>query len=233
MPNILAIETSTTVCSVALWTNNLLFALKENHEKNAHSRMLSVMIKEIFSENKFSINFIDAVAVSKGPGSYTGLRIGVSLAKGLCYGLSKPLIAVDTLKALAQQYLLLHPETKNCKEIPLCPMLDARRLEVYTALYNSNLDEILSVSSLVIEDSCFQKYLHQKKIIFFGPGAKKCKNIISSPNAIFVDDIDPSAHGVGVLSQELYKNKQFADIAYFEPFYLKDFIAIKSNKKFF
>ena len=233
MPNILAIETSTATCSVALWSENKIIALKETSEQNAHSRLLTVMINDLFTENNFDINSLDAVAVSIGPGSYTGLRIGVSVTKGICFGLSIPVIAVDTLKALTKQYLFQNTEEKKQTDIFLCPMLDAKRMEVYTSLYNTNLEEIIPVSAMVIDPSSFSDILVDKKIIFFGSGNEKCKNIISSQNAIFIDEIYPSANGVALLAVDLYKNKQFADTAYFEPFYLKDFIAIKSTKKFF
>jgi tRNA threonylcarbamoyladenosine biosynthesis protein TsaB len=233
MPNILAIETSTATCSIALWSENKIIALKETSEQNAHSRLLTVMINDLFTENHFDINSLNAVAVSIGPGSYTGLRIGVSVTKGLCFGLSIPAITVDTLKALTQQYLLHNPKIVKQKEIIFCPMLDAKRMEVYSAVYTTNLEEILPVSAMIVDETSFHDLLIKKQIIFFGSGAEKCKNIISSPNALFIDDIEPSATGVAILAAELYSNKQFADTAYFEPAYLKDFIAIKSTKKFF
>ena len=233
MPNILAIETSTTICSVALWSENKVIAVKETNEQNAHSRLLTVMINELFTENHFDFNSLNAVAVSIGPGSYTGLRIGVSVAKGICFGLSIPVIIVDTLKALSLNFLIKFPEITNDSDIYLCPMLDARRMEVYASLYKSNLDEVISVSAMVIDESSFLNELQTKKIIFFGSGTEKCKNVITSSNAEFIDGIEASSKSVAILANELYKNKQFADTAYFEPSYLKDFIAIKSTKKFF
>ena len=233
MSNILAIETSTTVCSVALLSNNIIIATKESIEKNAHSRLLSLLIKELLEEQKFRINNIDAFAVSIGPGSYTGLRIGVSVTKGLCYGLSKPAIAVSTLKAMAKQFLNNNSDVTNNTNMLLCPMLDARRLEVYTALYQTNLIEILSPRPLIINESSFNVHLKYQKMFFFGDGVEKCKNIIVSRNANFDSSIKPSAIAVAQIAQEMYNKKQFADVAYFEPSYLKDFIAIKSTKKLF
>lgn len=233
MPNILAIETSTSVCSVALCSENSTIALKENFELNAHSRLLTVLINEILEENHFSINNIDAFAVGIGPGSYTGLRIGVSVTKGLCFGTNKPAITVSTLKALAKQFLNNNPGIANEANSLLCPVFDARRLEVYTALYKPELSEILSPVPKIIDENSFQVYLKNKKIYFFGDGAEKCKNNIKSENAIFDISINPSAVAVAQLAQEMFKNKQFADVAYFEPLYLKEFIAIKSTKKLF
>lgn len=233
MPNILAIETSTTNCSIALWSDNKVICSKENSEQSAHSRLLTVMINDLLAENNFEIKSLNAIAVSIGPGSYTGLRIGVSVVKGLCYGLNLPTITVDTLKALTQQYLLLYPETKKFSKTLLCPLLDAKRMEVYTALYTTTLEEIKPVSAMIIDEYSFQDELKEKNIIFFGSGVEKCKNIISSPNANFTGNLEPSAQAVALLANEHYNNNQFADTAYFEPFYLKDFVAIKSTKKFF
>lgn len=233
MPNILTIETSTSTCSIALWSGNKIIALKETSEQNAHSRLLTVMINNLFTENNIDIKSLNAIAVSIGPGSYTGLRIGVSVAKGLCFGLSIPTITINTLKALTQQYLIKNSDINKEADIILCPMLDARRMEVYTSLYTTNLDVILPVCAMEIDEFSFKDELSKSKIIFFGSGTEKCKNIILSPNAIFIDNVEPSANSVALLASELYKKKEFADTAYFEPFYLKNFVAIKSTKKFF
>ncbi len=233
MPNILAIETSTSVCSVALCTENKTIALKENFELNSHSRLLTVLINEILKENNYSINNIDAFAVSIGPGSYTGLRIGVSVTKGLCFGTNKPAITISTLKALAKQFLNNNPIIANENNSILCPMIDARRLEVFTAFYKTDLTEILTPCPIIIDENSFKDNLLDQKIYFFGDGADKCKNIIKSENAFFENTIHPSAIAVAQLAQESYKKKQFADVAYFEPLYLKEFVAIKSTKKLF
>jgi len=231
---LLAIETSTQICSVALWQNGVVLALTESDEKNVHSRLLSRMIIQLLAENKISKEMIAAVAVSMGPGSYTGLRIGVSVAKGLCYGWSKPLIAVDTIKAQAAQYLLnINNHKTDSGNILLCPMFDARRMEVYTALYNIDLNEISPPEAMVVDSSGFKELLIHKKIIFFGNGANKCKELITSPNAIFVDNVNPSAAGVAFLAEKLFQENKFVDVAYFEPFYMKEFIAGKASKKMF
>ncbi|NCO55454.1 MAG: tRNA (adenosine(37)-N6)-threonylcarbamoyltransferase complex dimerization subunit type 1 TsaB [Bacteroidetes bacterium CG02_land_8_20_14_3_00_31_25] len=232
MSHILAIETSTNICSIALLSNNKIIAYKENSEHNSHSQSLTVLIKKLLEESDFNINKIDAFAVSIGPGSYTGLRIGVSVTKGLCFGLSKPVIAVSTLKALAKQFLNKNSK-KNNSNLLLCPMLDARRLEVYTALYKHDLTEIIQPQPLLIDETSFKKQLLKNKICFFGDGSEKCKNIINSENAIFDCSINISAIAVAQIAQIMFDGKQFADVAYFEPLYLKEFIAIKSTKKLF
>lgn len=234
MATLLSIETSSTVCSVAISRDGMPVAIKSSTEKNAHSKTLTLMILELIKENLSSNKQVDAVAVSMGPGSYTGLRIGVSVAKGLCYGWNKPLIAVDTIKALAAEFLLKHKETmKKDSGVLLCPMLDARRMEVYTALYDMDLSEILPVQALIINESGFEKYLKKNNIIFFGNGAEKCKEVIKSEHAVFVNDFEPSARGVSFLAEECYQKKQFVDTAYFEPYYMKEFIAGVPSRKMF
>ncbi len=228
MATILAIETSTHVCSVALWKDGKELALKESTEQNAHSKMLTIMILDMLKESRLSGNNIDAVAVSKGPGSYTGLRIGVSVAKGICYGWSKPMIAVDTVKAQATCFIRKHPDFKNNL---LCPLFDARRMEVYTALYKNDLIEILPVQAMVIDETSFDTFLQKNKIIFFGTGAEKCKKILPHPNAIFISEIYPSSLGVASLAEEMFRQRKFVNVAYFEPYYLKEFIAGKPSKK--
>ena len=228
MAVILAIETSAHVCSVTLWSNGKELALKESAEANAHSKTLTIMILDLLKEAAFTGKNIDAVAVSKGPGSYTGLRIGVSVAKGLCYGWSKPLIAVDTIKAQGAFFIRKNPEHADNL---LCPLFDARRMEVYTALYKSDLSEILPVQAMIIDENSFEFFLKENKIAFFGTGAEKCKEIIKHPNAFFVNDISPSSSGVAVLAEDMFIKKEFADVAYFEPYYLKEFIAGKPSRK--
>jgi tRNA threonylcarbamoyladenosine biosynthesis protein TsaB len=164
-----------------------------------------------------SINDVDAVAISAGPGSYTGLRIGASTAKGLCYALDIPLIAINSLKALAMQVDIV--------EGMLCPMFDARRMEVYTALYSKDLKEIIPTKALVVESLEFAEQLDKGEVYFFGPGALKCQELIKHENAIFKLDIKVSAQGMSQLSNESFQMKNFEDVAYYEPFYLKDFIA--------
>lgn len=226
MATILNIETSTEVCSVALAKNGTLLYLKEESEGLSHSKLLTVFIEDLLKENNIDIKQLDAVAVSKGPGSYTGLRIGVSVAKGLCYGLNIPLIAVDSLKALG-----FHAALNANEEMLFCPMIDARRMEVYTALYNSQGKEIKPVSAEIIEPDFLSDLLADNKILFFGNGAEKCKTQITHPNASFDGSSKTSAQFMLTLTEKKYINKQFEDLAYFEPYYLKNFVAtIPKNK---
>ncbi len=232
MALILNIETSTEVCSVALAKDGKLLFEKESREGLNHSEYLTVFIDELFRENKIEIDTIDAVAVSKGPGSYTGLRIGVSVAKGLCYSLDKSLISVGTLDALGKftaQNLTRYFETNE--KVLLCPMIDARRMEVYTALYDSTGNIIEPVSAKIIDEESFSRWLSEYKILFYGNGAEKCKMQLQSPNAVFSGPKKASARFMLNLAESSYNNNEFENVAYFEPFYLKDFIAtIPKNK---
>jgi tRNA threonylcarbamoyladenosine biosynthesis protein TsaB len=225
MSLILGIETSTKICSVAISEGENLLALKEEGGAYSHSEKLTTFIEEVLTKSGKKLQDLDAVVVSKGPGSYTGLRIGVSAAKGLCYALEKPLIAVDTLQAMALGM------SKN-KEIDLyCPMIDARRMEVYTALYDIDNEIIESVSAKIIDEDSFTTKLEKQKIVFFGDGAKKCEEVLSiHPNAIFSNKGLPSAQFVNQIALEKFKKKEFEDVAYFEPYYLKDFIATTPKK---
>jgi tRNA threonylcarbamoyladenosine biosynthesis protein TsaB len=226
MATILNIETSTEVCSVALAKDGKLFFKKEETEGLNHSKLLTVFIEDIFKENNIDLKELDAVAVSKGPGSYTGLRIGVSVAKGLCYGLNIPLIAIDSLEVLG-----FHAALNTNEEMLFCPMIDARRMEVYTALYNAQGKEIKPVSAEIIETDFLSELLKDNKILFFGNGAEKCKEQITHPNASFDGPTKTSAQYMLTLTEEKYINKQFEDLAYFEPYYLKNFVAtIPKNK---
>ncbi|NOR75449.1 MAG: tRNA (adenosine(37)-N6)-threonylcarbamoyltransferase complex dimerization subunit type 1 TsaB [Draconibacterium sp.] len=226
MALILNIETSTEVCSVTISENGKLLYIKETLEGLSHSELLTVFIEELFAENNLSLNELDAVAVSKGPGSYTGLRIGVSVAKGLCYGLEIPLIAVNSLETMGTNAALNSPENAL-----FCPMIDARRMEVYTALYNKKGEEIKPVSAEIIEEDFLNEYLEDNKIRFIGNGAEKCKTKITHANAIFDGPLKTSAQFMQKLTEEKYNKKEFEDVAYFEPFYLKNFVAtIPKNK---
>lgn len=220
MSLILGIETATKICSVAISRDGVLLSLKEVGGEYSHSENLNHFIELACHEANIKLTDLDAIAVSKGPGSYTGLRIGVSSAKGLCYGLDKPLIAVDTLKALTLGVL---NQEKNCL---FCPMIDARRMEVYTALYNTNLEMIEPISAKIIDEHSFADVLAKQKVVFFGDGAEKCKSLLNShPNAIFIDDVEPSAKYVNQMAEGKFKKQQFEDVAYFEPYYLKEFLA--------
>lgn len=231
---ILNIETATNVCSVALADNGELISFKESLKDKSHSTLLSVFIEEVLKENKISVIKLDAIAVSKGPGSYTGLRIGVSTAKGLCYGGNIPLISVNTLKVMASgiinNQILSKLNLKSKDNTLLCPMIDARRLEVFTAIYNHLNQTIEETQAKIINPSSYNKYLAKKKLIFFGTGANKCSKIIKSKNALFIENFNTSARYMIKLSEEAYKNKKFENVAYFEPYYLKDFIATIPKK---
>lgn len=225
MTKILGLETSTKICSVAISDGNKLLALKEEGGEYSHSEKLTVFIQDVLKEAGLELKNVDAVAVSKGPGSYTGLRIGVSVAKGLCYALNKPLIAVDTLQAMALKMSLTE------KSDLFCPMIDARRMEVYTALYDGANRIVEPVSAKIIDEISFAAELNNKKVVFFGDGADKCKEILgSNPNAIFSDKGLPSAKFINQIALEKFSKKEFEDVAYFEPYYLKDFVGTKAKK---
>ncbi|MCH8318885.1 MAG: tRNA (adenosine(37)-N6)-threonylcarbamoyltransferase complex dimerization subunit type 1 TsaB [Bacteroidetes bacterium] len=231
MSLILSIETSTKVCSVALHKQGTLVAHDEIIAEKSHAEILTILTKNIISGSGFNFNQIDAIAISKGPGSYTGLRIGTSTAKGLCYALEKPLIAINTLQAMAYEIINLHPEYSgsifNLQSSILCPMLDARRMEVYYAMFNASNEFIKDTSAEIMDEFSFKDVLPASKVIFFGEGMDKCKPILSKhENAIFLDDIFPSAKNIGYLATSRYKENDFEDVAYFEPFYLKDFVSI-------
>ena len=229
MALILHIETATTVCSVALAKDGVLLALKEYNGDYSHSENLTLFIEDVFKKSNLKISDIDAVAVSIGPGSYTGLRIGVSTAKGLCYSLNKPLIGIETLKSLA-----LEAQISNFKfQISdlICPMLDARRMEVYCAIFDKDLNYIKPTTAEIIDENSFSELLEKNRIVFFGDGAAKCKNILKhNKNTVFLNDIFPSAKDMILLAENAFMNKQFENVAYFEPFYLKDFVAGKKKK---
>ena len=217
MPLILSIETSTEVCSVALHIEGNIIALKENYLSQSHSRWLSILIEQILQETGYKYKDLKAVAVSKGPGSYTGLRIGVSTAKGLCFALDIPLLAVNSLEALALNF------QKNVTEPHIiCPMIDARRMEVYCLLWQEN-ETIKPTEAKIIDAESFQDILVNHQMIFIGNGALKCKKVIQHANASFIHNVNCSAVGVGMKATQLYHDQYFEDIAYFEPFYLKDF----------
>jgi len=223
MAYILNIETSTTNCSVALSENGAVIGFKEdNNLEYSHAERLHVYIDEVLKTAKVSKNQLAAIAISKGPGSYTGLRIGVSAAKGLCYALSLPLISVPTLEALAHQ-------VDNPKGT-IVAMLDARRMEVYSAIYDADYNEIRSTEAEVLTSESYQELLESTPVYFIGNGVAKTKDIITHKNAQFIEDKLPSAKQMCALSYDKFKTNDFEDVAYFEPFYLKDFIAIPSKK---
>ena len=228
MSCLLAIETSTKVCSLALSAEGEVVFERINAEGISHASHLGVFASEAVSFAKKNNLKIDAVAVSSGPGSYTGLRIGVSEAKGLCFGFDIPLIAISTLQLLASQAILHSHSTINSL---YCPMIDARRMEVYAAIYDENLNEIRAVQADIVEENTYQAYLEENTVVFFGDGASKCKSVIQSPNAVFVDDIYPEAKAMIPLAEKAFAEKNFVDVAYFEPFYLKEFQATIAKNK--
>ena len=230
MPLILCLETATKSCSVSLGQKGKVLALKESlDEKYSHSENLTLFIEDVCKEAKVRLQDVDAIAVSKGPGSYTGLRIGVSTAKGLCYALDKPLIAINTLEAMAvQMHKPLRKESfgqATSHKSLFMPMIDARRMEVYCTLYDEEMKEIKKTSAEIIDENSFADLLQNNKIYFFGDGAAKCREKISHPNAIFVDGIHPSARFMISLAENFFAEGKFEDVAYFEPFYLKDFVS--------
>jgi tRNA threonylcarbamoyladenosine biosynthesis protein TsaB len=233
MALILSLETSTKVCSVCLSNNDEIIAKRELFEANSHATHLTVFIQDIFSElSDYTLKDIDAVAVSSGPGSYTGLRIGVSVAKGLCYALKKPLIAITSLEALAHAAFNNAELMKTTNSNTLfCPMIDARRMEVYTALFDADMKIQKNISAEIIDENSFQDVLSNHQIVFLGDGSEKCKETISHENAIFLEKTVPLASNMVKLASKKYANNQFEDIAYFEPFYLKDFVATTPKKK--
>ncbi|MBX2958642.1 MAG: tRNA (adenosine(37)-N6)-threonylcarbamoyltransferase complex dimerization subunit type 1 TsaB [Flavobacteriales bacterium] len=230
MSLILGIETSTKMCSVAISNNEELLSIREQSGDYSHAELLNKFINEVCHEANIKLNDLDAVAVSKGPGSYTGLRIGVSAAKGLCYALDKPFVAVDTLKAMAINLMMNNQQSitfgEGWNDALFCPMIDARRMEVYTAVYNGALHEVESVSAKIIDEQSFQDLLKNNNIIFFGDGAEKCKQILAfNNNAVFINNIEPSAQYINRLALSKLHQSDFENVAYFEPYYLKDFLA--------
>lgn len=227
MSLLLSIDTSTTVCSVALHEDGVLLGAYELFTERTSSAMLTTLIGDVVRHTGHEMHQLDAIAIAKGPGSYTGLRIGVSTAKGLCFALDKPLLAINTLAAMAEQVRAFYPA--NCT---LCPMIDARRMEVYCAFYNTDGQEIRPTSAEIIDENSFADWLARGPVVFFGDGAAKCQAVLGQhANALFTNaDIKPAARTVGQLATPAFLAHQFEDVASFEPFYLKDFMTIKPKK---
>jgi len=222
---ILQIETATTVCSVALAKDGHVLGFKQIDERNIHAEIITLFIDELITSAAMQYSDIDAVAVSSGPGSYTGLRIGVSTAKGLCFALGKPLIAIETLAAMAQGMI---DESNIDTKTLLCPMIDARRMEVYTALFDSAGNSIKNTTAEIIDEQSFYGLLQNNRVLFFGDGAEKCREVLSkNPNAQFVTGFVNSATYLTQKAAEKFANSDFEDVAYFEPYYLKDFLVTK------
>lgn len=223
MVYILNIETATKNCSVSVSKDGKTIALHElNDGKYSHAEKLHEFIKTVIDESNIDFKDLSAVAVSKGPGSYTGLRIGVSAAKGICFSLDIPLIATNTLQALAMSIT-------NTDGIKIA-LLDARRMEVYSAVFSNKNKRIRETEAEVISETSFNEYLIDKKVYFLGDGASKCKEVITHKNAIFLENKFPSANEMSKLSFEKYKISDFENVAYFEPFYLKDFLVTMPKK---
>ncbi len=220
---ILNLETATTNCSVGLASDGEPLAIKEHSTpRYSHSEQLHVFIQDVLRQANVNLYQLDAIAVSKGPGSYTGLRIGVSAAKGLCFALDIPLIAIGTLESMAHQAV-----SKNVDFV--IPVLDARRMEVYSEVYDKNLLKVRETRAEIIDSNSFEKYSSQGKVLVVGSGAKKCVEVLEGQNFLFEPAVVPSAEQMSLLSHKSFTNSEFEDVAYFEPFYLKDFIAIKSK----
>ena len=224
MALLLAVETTTKNCSVALFKNSDLIQLKErNSDEYLHAEQLTLFIEEVVKKSNINLKEIDAIILSKGPGSYTGLRIGTSTAKGLCYSLDIPLISVSSLRAMA------FGMSQKADYKFYCPMIDARRMEVFASIYDKGNNELREIRADIVDEYIYAQFL-KDKVLFFGDGALKCKAIINNPNAHFIVGVFPSAKDMGILGFEKFLNKDFEDVAYFEPYYLKDFISGKKKK---
>ncbi len=233
MANILCIETSTSICSVALAHKGKVVAARQENEGNSHANRLTILIEQLFEDSAVPVMMsdIDAVAVSSGPGSYTGLRIGVSTAKGICFALDKPLISIPSLSVLAWPVVQNQADGKADKESWFCPMIDARRMEVYAAMFDGNMGQQRETSADIIDENSYRNILDQRKVFFFGNGAEKCRESLQHPNAFFLQNKGPLARNMAVMAFDAWKQNDFEDVAYFEPFYLKDFIATIPRQK--
>ena len=239
MERIILIETSTALCSAALAEDGVITSYRESSAPKAHASLTAVFIQEMLSERNLSLSDCDAVCVSMGPGSYTGLRVGVSTAKGLCFGSGKPLLAVgtlDTLVAQASDVISTEPsvissEVEGSPYRFIIPMIDARRMEVYTAVFE-NGRQITETAPAIIDENSFSEYLEQGPCLFIGDGAGKCADVIKHPNASFCQCF-PKASAMLEPAIAAYRSGDFKDVAYFEPFYLKEFVATVSKKKLF
>lgn len=228
MSCILHIDTSTSVCSVAVSQDGTCLFNKEDHSGPNHSITLGIFIDEALALVDSQGIMLDAVSVSGGPGSYTGLRIGVSMAKGICYGRELELISVPTLELLCVPVLLNHDEIED--NALLCPMIDARRMEVYAALFDRALKPIRETRADVVNENTYKQWLDERPVYFFGNGAAKCMEQINHPNARLIEDIEPLAKWMLPLAEKRMIQERFEDVAYYTPFYLKDFVAKEAKK---
>ena len=232
MAAILVIETSTEICSIALTIDGVMRDLTESKEGQNHARLATVYAQELLIRNNIKPEELVAVAVSKGPGSYTGLRIGVSTAKGICFARHIPLIAIGTLEAMTR-HVMENRKFYNIgddKPTFFCPMIDARRMEVFSMLYDEKGEVVKPIEAVIVDESFLSKELAQNQVVFFGNGAEKCSAVLKSPNALFLSQVEASAKYLCEMAWQLYNKNQFQDVAYFEPFYLKDFVATVSKK---
>ena len=223
---ILCIDTTSEFCSVSLFINQNLIENNNSKIERSHSKLLIKLIDDTLNNNKLKIADIDIFSISKGPGSYTGLRIGLSSIKGFCYALDKPLVSINTLKILAISAL----ENIDDKDFILCPMIDARRMEVYTKSFDHNLNELSNDKAIILEKDTFENF-KDKKVYFFGDGSDKYKKIVNRKNFIFIDNINPDSKFMGQLSYDKFINRNFEDLSSFEPNYIKDFYLIKKKGK--
>ncbi len=226
MALLLSLETSTYSCSCALHQDQNQIAVNESNAMQTAASLLAVMVNEMFASAGLKKSQLDAVVVASGPGSYTGLRIGVATAKGICYALNIPLIAVNTLSLMTAQFIEQFPH-KDLKDSLLCPMLDARRMEVYCMLTDYQGHTVEPIQAKGIDENSFSDQLQKKRIYFFGEGAEKCKDTIRHAHAFFVNDIKPSASYLGKVGYKKYVNKETENLEFFEPLYLKDFVIKK------
>ena len=223
---ILCIDTTSEFCSVSLFINQNLIENNNSKIERSHSKLLIKLIDDTLNNNKLKIADIDIFSISKGPGSYTGLRIGLSSIKGFCYALNKPLVSINTLKILAISAL----ENIDDNDFILCPMIDARRMEVYTKSFDHNLNELSNDQAIILEKDTFENF-KDKKVYCFGDGSDKYKKIVNRKNFIFLDNINPDSKFMGQLSYDKFINRNFEDLSSFEPNYIKDFYLIKKKGK--
>ena len=227
MSRILCVDTSSFICSISIFENLSLISSNSSEVEKSHSKLIIQLIDQSLKDAKIKINEVDAFAVSMGPGSYTGLRIGVSTIKGLCYTLEKPLISINTLEILSKSAL---NHINNYNDFFICPMIDARRMEVFTKMLDNDFNEVEKDKALILDDKSFNDIGGGKSIYFFGDGSNKFQKIINNKNFHFIDNIISSSKNMGELANIKYENNQFENLTTFEPFYIKDFFIVNKNK---
>lgn len=227
MSRILCVDTSSFICSVSVFENLSLISSNSTEVEKSHSKLIIQLIDQSLKDAKIKINEVDAFAVSMGPGSYTGLRIGVSTIKGLCYSLEKPLISINTLEILSKSAL---NHINNYNDFFICPMIDARRMEVFTKMLDNDFNEVEKDKALILDDKSFNDIDGGKLIYFFGDGSNKFQKITNNKNFHFIDNIISSSKHMGELANIKYENNQFENLTTFEPFYIKDFFIVNKNK---